>query len=139
MSPFQATIKDVLLKKKKDIKNWLWNKSWKIGHHFKKQKWQIIFPQFTNQSKFNIQNFSSVYLQRNVRSTFQADIYSLNLTWLSPACVCSFFPRLEYYLLTQFEMSSQNQKRLFFYHEFHKWNKIFIWVFKLPREECKIR
>ena len=45
---------------------------------------------------FKTQNFSSVYLQRNVRSTFQADIHSLNLTWLSPACVCSFFssPRI---------------------------------------------
>ena len=68
---------------------------------------------------------SSVNLQRNVRSTFQADIHSLNLTWMSPACVCIFFPFLEY-LLTQFKLSSQ--KRSFFYHEFHKWNNISIWV-----------
>ena len=102
---------------KQIVKNWASFLKTKVTNH--------IFPIYQS---FKIQNFSSVYLQRNVRSTFQADIHSLNLTWLSPACVCSFFPLLEYYLLTQFEMSSQNQKRLFFYHEFHEWNNIHIYV-----------
>ena len=42
-------------------------------------------------------------MQRNVRSTFQADIHPLNFTWMSPACVCSFFFLFLEYLLAQFE------------------------------------
>ena len=70
---------------KQIVKNWASFLKTKVTNH--------ISPIYQS---FKIQNFSSVYLQRNVRSTFQADIHSLNLTWLSPACVCSFFssPRI---------------------------------------------